>query len=649
MGKLLRWLWAYFQARTIIVRIGDSVSPPHSVVAGTPQGGVLSPFLFNLMLSDLPATPGMSRFLYADDITIACSGPDMATIQITLQAYLHSLSDWARTWGLIVNPSKTFVQHFTRRRMPAPVLYLGGHIVTYAKTHMLLGVLFDSPRLTWKGHIDYLLKNCHLRLNLLKVFSSVTWGASAVILRRFYVSYIRAKIDYGSVLYASAAATYLDRLEVLQNSCMRLILGARNTTPILSLQVESHLPPLSLRRGYLHAVHMHKLRARPIGDTTVELLRLGGTLRGQQWPVGSFCNRALFWMEALQLSFPRAPINLAGAVSTTEYSFEQWVFLHCPPDVVGEVTFASYRTTHFPAYASFYTDGSRVAGAPVTVGAALYDAQTQRVHCWRLRSEHSILSAELYAILQALRCIQQYYPNTHSVVYSDSQSALALIAGYSFSTCSMVVETRLLLAQLNSTQCVLLHWVRSHTGIRGNELADLAANQARYNDRTALQQLSPQDARRQIKASLLAYWEDYWLVTSAMTSKGQFLISIRSHISGESPPILTHSRREEIVLYRMRMGHVGVMSYLHRFQMEESPQCPHSSCSVPETVEHLLLDCPAHEEQWRVLQQAVTNLHIPVITVRLLLGGDMGYAVHRQALLCHTVSYLGAIGRLDTL
>ena len=68
----------------------------------------------------------------------------------------------------------------------------------------------------------------------------------------------------------------------------------------------------------------------------------------------------------------------------------------------GEVTFAAYRTTHFPAYASFYTDGSRVAGAPVTVGAALYDAQTQQVHCCRLRSEHSILSAELYAILQAL-------------------------------------------------------------------------------------------------------------------------------------------------------------------------------------------------------------------------------------------------------
>ena len=53
-------------------------------------------------------------------------------------------------------------------------------------------------------------------------------------MRLFYIAYIRAKLDYGSILYASAAATQLKKLDVLQNSCMRMILGDRKSTHVQS-------------------------------------------------------------------------------------------------------------------------------------------------------------------------------------------------------------------------------------------------------------------------------------------------------------------------------------------------------------------------------------------------------------------------------
>ena len=71
--------------------------------------------------------------------------------------------------------------------------------------------------------------------------ASTKWGAAAKVMRLFYIAYIRAKLDYGSILYASAAAAQLRKLYVLQNSYMRMILGARKSTPILSLQAESHV------------------------------------------------------------------------------------------------------------------------------------------------------------------------------------------------------------------------------------------------------------------------------------------------------------------------------------------------------------------------------------------------------------------------
>ena len=43
---------------------------------------------------------------------------------------------------------------------------------------------------------------------------------------------------------ASTSKTYMDRLERIQNSALRIAIGARNTSPIQALQAEANLPPL---------------------------------------------------------------------------------------------------------------------------------------------------------------------------------------------------------------------------------------------------------------------------------------------------------------------------------------------------------------------------------------------------------------------
>jgi hypothetical protein len=130
------------------------------------------------------------------------------------------------------------VSHYTRKRINCPIIRIKNKIIQYVKKQKLLGlIIFDSPSLTWKPHIEYLKVDCTRRMNILKAMSSVTWGSSTKVLRRFYIAYIRAKINYGAVIYGSAAKTHLNKLNVIQNSCMRLILGAFKTTPILSLEI----------------------------------------------------------------------------------------------------------------------------------------------------------------------------------------------------------------------------------------------------------------------------------------------------------------------------------------------------------------------------------------------------------------------------
>ena len=73
-GNLLRWIRGYLRNRTSRVLFKGASSTYKELELGTPQGGVLSPFLFNILmhrlLTHLPDIPGTTVFCYANDICV---------------------------------------------------------------------------------------------------------------------------------------------------------------------------------------------------------------------------------------------------------------------------------------------------------------------------------------------------------------------------------------------------------------------------------------------------------------------------------------------------------------------------------------------------------------------------------------------------
>ena len=122
-----------------------------------------------------------------------------------------------------------------------------------------MGVILDMPLLTWQQHIQYIISDGYRRVNLMKSLSSTSWGASLKILRLFYVAYIRSKMEYASVMFMVVVTPLKHRLKVVQNICLRLMLFARNTTPIRSMEVEANIAPLDSRQDFLFAKLFCKL------------------------------------------------------------------------------------------------------------------------------------------------------------------------------------------------------------------------------------------------------------------------------------------------------------------------------------------------------------------------------------------------------
>ena len=52
-GRLFNWISDFLSDRTFTVRVGNAVSNIFHMQKGTPQGSVISPTLFNIMVNDI--------------------------------------------------------------------------------------------------------------------------------------------------------------------------------------------------------------------------------------------------------------------------------------------------------------------------------------------------------------------------------------------------------------------------------------------------------------------------------------------------------------------------------------------------------------------------------------------------------------------
>ena len=77
-----------------------------------PQGTVLSPTLFNFLVSNIPSLES-SITSFADDITIYHQSTDITTSEAALNRDLVTISSWLNSIDLKLSPSKSSVTLFS--------------------------------------------------------------------------------------------------------------------------------------------------------------------------------------------------------------------------------------------------------------------------------------------------------------------------------------------------------------------------------------------------------------------------------------------------------------------------------------------------------------------------------------------------------
>ena len=246
-GKLANWIRDFLTDRSFRVEINGCLSQKYGLENGTPQGSVISPILFLLMINDFPSTvTSTETSLFADDSAIWRSGRNMENIQKQLQLDIDKIKKWCDTWGFKLNKEKTvsivFSKNYLHRKEKLH-MKIDGRDITTVTSAKFLGMIFDQ-QLNWNKHIENIVENCKKKINLIRSLTGHQWGAGKQSIMKIYRTLIRPKMEYGMELFHTAIKSAWRNLEIIQSTCLRLACGAMCSTAVDAVQQECGEPPI---------------------------------------------------------------------------------------------------------------------------------------------------------------------------------------------------------------------------------------------------------------------------------------------------------------------------------------------------------------------------------------------------------------------
>lgn len=232
---ITRMVADFLSNRAFSVRIGDSLSVERAITAGVPQGSLLGPVLYNILLSDIPLPPeGDLLLIYADDILVAANGLRASSVNKRLNNYLQTLNEYFIKWTIGLNVSKSTGIIFRgsggslypNARGYNPKLTIGESAIDISRTMKYLGIILDE-RFSFIRHVDYVL--CKVKRTFSAYYRVLGRrnGLSTNVRLLVYKQIIRPMMAYAFPAWFTISSAQMERLRIWERRILSSCLGFR--------------------------------------------------------------------------------------------------------------------------------------------------------------------------------------------------------------------------------------------------------------------------------------------------------------------------------------------------------------------------------------------------------------------------------------
>ena len=227
-GQLGVWLHNFLKDRKQIIIANGAKSSESKVISGVPQGTVLGPLLFLIMINDIDDNViNSSVKVFADDtrITKAVKTEEEAAL---LQEDLETLYTWAKNNNMAFNGSKFEVLRLGKNQeLKDNTNYLtpeAEDLIEVKDVLRDLGIMVND-KANFEDHIDKVCAQVNQKAGwILRTFTCRrTW-----FMKLMWKTLVQGHIDYCSQLYQPIQTGQLQRIENLQKSFTKKIPEMKN-------------------------------------------------------------------------------------------------------------------------------------------------------------------------------------------------------------------------------------------------------------------------------------------------------------------------------------------------------------------------------------------------------------------------------------
>lgn len=224
---LIQTLKSYYNNRSFHIKIDQTISKEFRIQAGTAQGAVLSPLLYNLYVSDMPTS--VETFQYADDTAFYTSSKKKNENLSDMNKQLRKLFKWCNKWRIKINATKSASMLIRCQKIPGDIIY-GTEKIPTSTSIKYLGIIIDR-RLNFTQHITKLIEKTKSKTASLSKYIAQKKLLSSETRRLLYKTLILPSLTYGLPAWDGASKAQWKRLQVPERKWKRIITKMPKLTP----------------------------------------------------------------------------------------------------------------------------------------------------------------------------------------------------------------------------------------------------------------------------------------------------------------------------------------------------------------------------------------------------------------------------------